>query len=135
VLSERADEAHIHAVLQRGADGYIVKTIDPRDLAAALRQTAEGLVYHALAVPQPGDAAAKAAGLTDRELTILKSVAKGLSNGLIARELSVTEQTVKFHLTNVYRKLGVPNRLSAARYAYETGLVRAAGDDPADRAI
>ena len=133
VLSERSDEEHIHSVLRRGADGYIVKTIDPRDLAAALRQTAEGLVFHAISLPLPGDAAAKNAGLTDREMTILKSVARGLSNRLIARELSVTEQTVKFHLTNLYRKLGVPNRLSAARYAYESGLVRAADEEPSER--
>jgi two-component system nitrate/nitrite response regulator NarL len=129
VLSESTEEADIQAVLRRGADGYIVKTIDPRDLAAALRQTAEGLVFHALSLPMPGEAAARAAGLTERELTILKSVARGLSNRSIARELSVTEQTVKFHLTNIYRKLGVPNRLSAARYAYESGLVRMTNDD------
>jgi DNA-binding NarL/FixJ family response regulator len=129
VLSEQVDEAHIHNVLRRGADGYIVKTIDPRDLAAALRQTAEGLVYHALALAAPSDAVATSAGLTSRELTILKAVARGLSNRAIARELSVTEQTVKFHLTNVYRKLGVPNRLGAARYAFDYGLVSAAGDD------
>jgi DNA-binding NarL/FixJ family response regulator len=125
VLSERADEGHIEAVLQRGANGYIVKTIEPRDLASALRQTAEGLVYHALTISAgASDAAARAVGLTARELTILQNVSQGLSNRQIAAELSVTEQTVKFHLTNVYRKLGVPNRLSAARYAYEHGIAR-----------
>ena len=50
-------------------------------------------------------------------------MARGLSNGAIARELWVTEQTVKFHLTNIYRKLGVANRTEAARYAYQHGLV------------
>jgi DNA-binding NarL/FixJ family response regulator len=129
VLSESTEEADIQAALRRGADAYIVKTIDPRDLAAALRQTAEGLVFHALSLPLAGDSAARASGLTERELTILKSVARGLSNRMIAEELSVTEQTVKFHLTNVYRKLGVSNRLSAARYAYESGIVRMTADD------
>jgi DNA-binding NarL/FixJ family response regulator len=128
VLSERTDDQYIEAVLQRGANGYIVKTIEPRDLASALRQTAEGLVYHALTVPAgASDAAAKAVGLTARELTILQNVSQGLSNRQIAGALSVTEQTVKFHLTNVYRKLGVPNRLSAARYAYEHGIARPVG--------
>ena len=130
VLSESIDEAHIHNVLRRGADGYIVKTIDPRDLAAALRQTAERIVFHAVSLGDPGEAVARTAGLTSRELTILKGVARGLSNRGIARELSVTEQTVKFHLTNIYRKLGVPNRLGAARYAFDYGLVSPAGDDP-----
>jgi DNA-binding NarL/FixJ family response regulator len=66
------------------------------------------------------------AGLTEREAQILVAVARGLSNQAIARELWVTEQTVKFHLTNIYRKLRVANRTEAARYAYERGLVRAA---------
>jgi DNA-binding NarL/FixJ family response regulator len=128
VLSDRSDEVYIYNVLQRGAAGYIVKTVDPRDLASALRQTAEGLVYHALAY-RGADVAARSAGLTARELTILKCVARGLSNRAIATELHVTEQTVKFHLTNVYRKLGVHDRLGAARYAFDYGIASPAGDD------
>ncbi len=54
-------------------------------------------------------------------------MARGLSNDAIAKELWVTEQTVKFHLTNIYRKLGVHNRTEAARYAYEQGLVDSLG--------
>ena len=56
--------------------------------------------------------------LTDRELEILRLVAEGHTNGRIARELWVTEQTVKFHLSNTYRKLGVANRTEASRYAH-----------------
>src|SRR4051812_24640203 len=65
----------------------------------------------------------QAAGLTERETAILKALAPGLSNDAIGKELWVAEQAVKFHLTNIYRKLGVSNRTEATRYAYEHGLV------------
>jgi DNA-binding NarL/FixJ family response regulator len=61
--------------------------------------------------------------LTSRELEILRLTAQGLTNGRIARELWVTEQTVKFHLSNTYRKLGVTNRTEASRYAHLNDLV------------
>jgi DNA-binding NarL/FixJ family response regulator len=124
VLSVFTDPERIEAALKRGASGYIVKTVNPIDLPSALRQAVEGTVYHALGLPEVDDATtAKAAGLTEREIAILKAVARGLSNQAIGKELWVTEQTVKFHLTNIYRKLGVANRTEAARYAYHHGLV------------
>jgi len=124
VLSVFSDSEHIQAALKRGASGYIVKSINPFDLPSALRQAVDGSVYHAVGFPEQNeDTVAKAAGLTEREIAILKAVARGLSNGAIARELWVTEQTVKFHLTNIYRKLSVANRTEAARYAYQHGLV------------
>jgi DNA-binding NarL/FixJ family response regulator len=124
VLSVFNDPEHIQAALKRGASGYIVKSVNPLDLPSALRQALEGTVYHPLGLPETDDESeAKAAGLTERELAILKAVARGLSNQAIGKELWVTEQTVKFHLTNIYRKLGVANRTEAARYAYQHGLV------------
>jgi DNA-binding NarL/FixJ family response regulator len=60
--------------------------------------------------------------LTSREIQVLCRVAHGLPNKLIANELWVTEQTVKFHLTNVYRKLELPNRIAAARWAFDQGM-------------
>ena len=63
-------------------------------------------------------------GLTKRELQILRLTAEGLSNRLIAKRLWVTEQTVKFHLSNTYRKLGVSNRTEASRKAQLSGLLR-----------
>jgi DNA-binding NarL/FixJ family response regulator len=119
MLSVFADPEHIQMALSRGASGYIVKTINPRDLPSALRQAVEGSVYHAIGLPEvTEESEARAAGLTEREVAILKAVARGLSNQAIGKELWVTEQTVKFHLTNIYRKLGVANRTEAARYAY-----------------
>jgi DNA-binding NarL/FixJ family response regulator len=124
VLSVFSDPEHIQAAFRHGASGYIVKSVNPVDLPSAIRQAVEGTVFHAIGVPESSDAAVgKASGLTERELGILKAVARGLSNSAIGKELWVTEQTVKFHLTNIYRKLDLANRTEAARYAYEHGLV------------
>jgi DNA-binding NarL/FixJ family response regulator len=124
ILSVSQDPELIQTALKRGASAYIVKSIDPEDLAAALRQAIDGTVFTTAGVTEdPGERAARDAGLTERELVIVRAVARGLSNEAIAKELWVAEQTVKFHLTNIYRKLGVSNRTEAARYAFEQGLV------------
>jgi DNA-binding NarL/FixJ family response regulator len=98
--------------------------VNPLDLASVVRQTHEGTTFSAIA-GEEGDevAAARAEGLSDREIAILRALASGLSNQAIGRELWVSEQTIKFHLRNVYRKLGLSNRTEAARYAHEIGLV------------
>jgi DNA-binding NarL/FixJ family response regulator len=125
ILSVSTDPDVIQDVLNRGASAYIVKSVNPVDVPSALRQALEGSVFNAIGLPekQVADTAAKAAGLTERETSILKALARGLSNDAIGKELWVAEQTVKFHLTNIYRKLGVSNRTEATRYAYENGLV------------
>jgi DNA-binding NarL/FixJ family response regulator len=124
ILSVFSDQEHIQAAFNHGASGYIVKSVNPIDLPSAIRQAVEGSVFHALGFPEVDEATAgKAAGLTERELSILRAVARGLSNAAIGKELWVTEQTVKFHLTNIYRKLHLANRTEAARYAYQHGLV------------
>jgi DNA-binding NarL/FixJ family response regulator len=129
VLSVSTDENLIQTILKRGASAYIVKSINPIDLPSALRQAVEGTVYSAIGLPESSDSAAKAVGLTDRETAILSALARGLSNEAIGKELWVAEQTVKFHLTNIYRKLGVSNRTEAARLAYQNGLVESPLDD------
>jgi DNA-binding NarL/FixJ family response regulator len=65
---------------------------------------------------------AQAAGLTEREVTLVRALAQGLSNKQISQELWITEQTVKFHLRNIYRKLDVSSRTGAARWAHENGV-------------
>lgn len=122
VLSVSTDESVIQTALKRGASAYIIKSINPIDLPSALRQAMEGTVYSAIGMPDPANPA-RAAGLTERETAILTALARGLSNEAIGKELWVAEQTVKFHLTNIYRKLGVSNRTEAARLAYQHGLV------------
>jgi DNA-binding NarL/FixJ family response regulator len=124
VLSMTTDPEQIQAAFKRGACGFVIKSIDPADLASAIRQAVNGTAFHALGLPALNEnAVARAAGLTDRELMIMKAVSRGLSNQAIGKELWVTEQTVKFHLTNLYRKLGVTNRTEAARWAFAKGLV------------
>jgi DNA-binding NarL/FixJ family response regulator len=124
VLSVFSDPEHIQAAFRHGACGYIVKSVNPVDLPSAIRQAVDGTVFHAIGLPEStAESVGKANGLTERELAILKAVARGLSNSAIGKELWVTEQTVKFHLTNIYRKLDLANRTEAARYAYEHGLI------------
>ena len=124
MLSEGDDLDLIRDTFKRGAAAFIAKTVDPADLPAAVRHVCDGTVFHAPATLEgPGSDPLLEAGLTDRELTMLKAVARGLSNRAISKECWVTEQTVKFHLNNVYRKLGVRNRTAAAGFAHERGLV------------
>jgi DNA-binding NarL/FixJ family response regulator len=62
-------------------------------------------------------------GLTERELTVIRAVAAGLSNKAISQQLWVSQHTVKFHLTNIFRKTGAANRTEASRWAHQHGLV------------
>jgi Response regulator containing a CheY-like receiver domain and an HTH DNA-binding domain len=77
VLSVSTDENVIQTVLKRGASAFIVKSINPIDLPSALRQAVDGTVYSAIGLPDPGDSAARAAGLTERETAILSALARG----------------------------------------------------------
>jgi DNA-binding NarL/FixJ family response regulator len=121
VLSMHADDAHINAAFGAGADAYVLKTAHPEDLSLAVRQAFEHSVY--LAYGRPAPVPANAPGLTRREIEILQLVAEGHSNAGVAKMLWVTEQTVKFHLSNIYRKLGVANRTEASRWAQLQGLL------------
>jgi len=131
MLSASTTQDLIDGALRRGASAYVLKTVDPSDLPSTLRQVASGTVFSTVGATEASvPSGAKAAGLTDREISILTELAKGKSNDEIAKELWVTQQTVKFHLTNVYRKLGAKNRADAVRQAYQLGLiVRPLGDD------
>jgi DNA-binding NarL/FixJ family response regulator len=124
MLSASTSPELIAAALRRGASAYLAKSVDPTDLPSTLRQAIEGNIFStSTAAGNTETDTAKAAGLTERERSILEALAKGKSNDEIAKELWVTQQTVKFHLTNIYRKLGVKNRTEATRIAYQHGLV------------
>jgi DNA-binding NarL/FixJ family response regulator len=133
VLSMHQDAQVIDAALVAGASAYVVKTAHPEDLASAVRQAFSHSVYLAgrrNLVPPPIEVGAKVEdepGLTRRELEILRLVAEGHSNAQLARMLWVTEQTVKFHLSNIYRKLDVANRTEASRWAQLHGLLDGRG--------
>jgi DNA-binding NarL/FixJ family response regulator len=122
VLNSSSSPYDIRSALARGARAYVVRRLNPLDLPATLRQAHDGTVFHVSGEISAPDDALRMAGLTPRELEMLQAVARGLSNKAIGQELWVTEQTVKFHLGNLYRKLGVPNRTAAAGYAHAHGL-------------
>jgi DNA-binding NarL/FixJ family response regulator len=126
VISSHADPQYIDAALAAGASAYVLKTAHPEDFASAIRQAFTSSIFLAGAPrpdPQPVGPPQKPADLTARELEILRLVAEGLSNSEMARRLWVTEQTVKFHLSNIYRKLDVSNRTQASRWAQVHGLL------------
>ena len=123
LITLRMDDEWIQEAFDAGAHAVISKTVHPVALGTLLREISQGNVVHRY---QPRAAAAQEeedCPLTQRELEILCLVAEGQTNGRIARQLWVTEQTVKFHLSNTYRKLGVANRTEASRYAYIHDLV------------
>jgi DNA-binding NarL/FixJ family response regulator len=131
VLSAHADPHHIDAALEAGAAAYVAKTTHPDDLASAVRQSFNHSVYLAgargRAEVSPVRVNERQGRLTRREHEILRLVAEGHSNAQLARMLWVTEQTVKFHLSNIYRKLDVSNRTEASRWAQLNGLLPKAG--------
>jgi DNA-binding NarL/FixJ family response regulator len=129
----------IDDALAAGVAAYVVKSAHPDDLASAVRQAFSHSVYFAggssstpptrtwvPAAPSRDEGT----GLTKRELEILRLAAEGHSNAQLARMLWVTEQTVKFHLSNVYRKLDVSNRTEAARWAQLNGMLGPAAQAP-----
>ncbi len=124
-LSEDRRQGPISAALAAGAAAYVVKSAHPDDLAAAVRQAFQHSIFlangHAV-VPASHERAeptreGELPELTRRELELLPLVAEGYSNAQLASMLWVTEQTVKFHLSNIYRKLHVSNRTEASRWA------------------
>jgi len=130
VLSMYDTPPHIEAALESGATAYVLKTAHPDDLAAAVRQAFDHSVYLAGSrgaqtseTPRPNPNGARPADLTKRELEILRLVSEGHSNAELSRMLWVTEQTVKFHLSNIYRKLNVSNRTEASRWAQLHGVL------------
>jgi DNA-binding NarL/FixJ family response regulator len=128
VLSAREDPRSIDMAMRAGAAAYVMKSAHPDDLAAAVRQVFGPSLFLADSwtpahAPPREEPPTETWGLTRRELEILGLVAEGLSNAQVARTLWVTEQTVKFHLSNTYRKLGVSNRTEASRWAQLHGLL------------
>jgi DNA-binding NarL/FixJ family response regulator len=131
-----ADE-YVYEAMKAGASGFLLKDVRPEQLAEAVRTVAAGDALLAPAItrrliedfvrkPPPGEKApTQLADLTDRELDVLKLIAKGLSNGEIAKELFLSEATVKTHVTRILMKLQLRDRVQAVVVAYESGLVQA----------
>ncbi len=137
VLSATDDPTAIREVLAAGAVCFVGKNVQPSDLVHALRAVTKTDGIHYRGELPAADLARPARreeqeghGLTKRELEILRLVASGSSNSQLAKLLWVTEQTIKFHLSNVYKKLGVANRTAASAAASRLGLLEL--DDPAE---
>ncbi|MCC6497985.1 MAG: response regulator transcription factor [Propionibacteriaceae bacterium] len=121
VLTSFSDAGRVTDALAAGAIGYLLKDSEPEQLLAGVRAAAEG---HAPLDPKvakvllPGARPARAQeSLSARELQVLRLVAKGLANKQIGRQLGITERTVKAHLGQVFRQIGVLDRTSAALWA------------------
>lgn len=133
MFSGTEDPESIEAALSAGAAAYVYKSIDLADLPAILRQALNRKAYFSLPPGIGGtltrlrseraqEQVRDRTGLTRRELEILGAVSRGLSNREVARELFLSDQTVKFHLHNIYSKLGVSNRTEATVAAHGLGL-------------
>ncbi len=131
VLSSFLDDERLFPAVRAGAAGYLLKDVEPRELVEAIRTVhgGEALLHPAVAARLMDEFAAgpppvpSADGLTDREREVLALIARGLPNKLIARELSISEKTVKAHVSSILGKLGVSDRTQAALYAVRSGLV------------
>ena len=124
-LVDAGDTQTVRRGLAAGAFAVVVKRVDgdANEVGVAARQAFETSLYFAAPSGEEGTYEIERAGLTARELDVLRLVAEGYSNARIARTLCVAEQTVKFHLSNIYRKLGVSNRTEAARWAARHGVL------------
>ncbi len=128
MCSMSSDRALIEQAFQAGACGFLLERISAADLGPAIRQAVSSSPSAPPLLPPAPHAARRApertATLTLRETDVLEAVARGLSNKAVAAELRVTVQTVKFHLTSIYRKLRVTNRTEATRWALGRGSAR-----------
>jgi DNA-binding NarL/FixJ family response regulator len=128
ILTSFAEHARLHAALEAGAVGYLLKDADPEDIIRALRDAAAGgvpLSPRAAAALLPQNRPTTNAtldALTPRERDVLALVATGLPNKAIARRLAISEKTVKAHLTRIFSVVGVSDRTSAALWAQRHGL-------------
>jgi len=123
LLTLRMNEEWIGDAFEAGANAILSKSMHPVSLGTMLREVVRGNVVHRY--ESKPVAPLMDCPLTTREREILGLAAEGSTNGQIARSLWVTEQTVKFHLSNTYRKLGVANRTEASHYAHMNNLVSA----------
>jgi DNA-binding NarL/FixJ family response regulator len=130
VLTSYSEEKKVIDALKAGANGYILKESSPEELVRAIHATMQGemWIYPNLApkvlekLIHPGQDTADDAGLTKKEVEVIKLVAKGISNTEIAHNLNINESTVRFHMSNIFSKLGYKNRTQLALFALREGI-------------
>lgn len=136
MLTTFGEDAYVARALSSGANGFLLKASDPRELIAAVRAVADGAAYlsptvarqviaqlSGTAYARGEEARAQLGQLTDREREVLALVGQGLSNAEIARRLHLVEGTVKSYVSTILTRLDAKNRVQAAILAYEAGLV------------
>jgi DNA-binding NarL/FixJ family response regulator len=144
VLTTFDVDEYVYAAIKAGASGFLLKDVRPADLIDAIRLIAGGnallgstvtcrlLERFADVQPSSRPDPAIISALTEREREILELLARGLSNAEIAQQLFLGETTVKSHISNLFRKLGVRDRVQAVIAAYDAGLVQPNGKPQTD---
>ena len=129
VLTSFDDDEKVFPAIKAGAAGYLLKDVHPAELAEAVRRASRGEALLAPSVAarlmqEVAGEGGRPAGndLTERELEVLRLIARGQANKVIARELGVSEKTVKTHVSNILAKLHLADRTQAALYAVREGL-------------
>jgi NarL family two-component system response regulator LiaR len=130
ILTSFADDDKVFAAVKAGALGYLLKDSAPEELIQAIRDVNEGMpsLQPTIArkllreISQPMSRPPTEEPLTEREVAVLKLIARGCSNQEIAGELFITEGTVRYHVSNILSKLHLANRTQAALYALREGL-------------
>jgi DNA-binding NarL/FixJ family response regulator len=130
ILTSFGEDDQVIPAIRAGAQGYLLKDIPPNDLVQAVREAHQGKaqlhpdVAKKLmsAVAAPPAAASPEPDLTERELEVLRLIAQGMNNQQIAQTLTISEKTVKTHVSNILGKLHVEDRTQAAIYALKKGL-------------
>jgi DNA-binding NarL/FixJ family response regulator len=128
-------DEYVYSAVRAGAAGFLLKDVSPADLVHAVHVVARGdamlspaltarLLARFAAQPEPGSEVDTLDGVTDRELEVLRLVARGLSNQEISTELYLSEATVKTYVSRLLTKLGLRDRVQLAVLAYERGVVR-----------
>jgi DNA-binding NarL/FixJ family response regulator len=135
ILTTFERDDYIFEALRAGASGFILKNAPPEDLIEAVRVVADGnallapsvtrRIIHEFAQRTPRkDMKDKLSSLTDREIEVMRLIARGKTNFEIAADLFVGETTVKTHISNLFTKLDLRDRVQAVVYAYESGLIQ-----------
>ena len=135
ILTVHADDVHVFQGIKAGATGYLLKDCTPEDLSRAIRTVDAGDTIMApeiarkmlLAFEEADPEQPEVPSLTRRELDIITAFARGRGNKQIARDLSISEKTVRNHVSNIYKKLHVYDRTQAVLYAIREGLIEADG--------
>jgi DNA-binding NarL/FixJ family response regulator len=133
-------DEYVYRALRAGASGFLLKDASREQLTGAVRTVADGQALLAPSItrrliedfcrrPQPGTLPSEATGLSERELDVLRLLARGLSNGEIASQLHLSEATIKSHVARILQKLDLRDRAQVIVYAYESGLIQPGAED------